>query len=106
MRTSKPITVTFGKQQASVDAQLASGACESASEIVRTALRALDSEGCVERRIREALDDSRPSVSMDEVFYRIEQTCGANENHESMKYRVELEPHAEADVSDIYEVHS
>jgi antitoxin ParD1/3/4 len=42
MRTSKPITVTLGRQQASVDARLASGAYDSASEVMRAALRALD----------------------------------------------------------------
>ncbi|WP_367210642.1 type II toxin-antitoxin system ParD family antitoxin [Mesorhizobium sp.] len=42
MRTSKPITVTLGRQQSSVDNRLASGAYDSASEVIRAALRALD----------------------------------------------------------------
>ncbi len=78
MRSSKPITVTLGKQQASIDARLASGAYESASEVVRAALRALDREEAalndiLRRKIQEALDDPRPSVPMDEVFDRIER---------------------------------
>ena len=35
MRKSKPITVTLGKQQGSVDRRLASGLYDSASEVIR-----------------------------------------------------------------------
>lgn len=44
MRSSRPITVTLGKHQASIDARLASGTYDSASEVVRAGLRALDRE--------------------------------------------------------------
>lgn len=72
MRTSKPITVTLGKQQQSVDARLASGAYDSASEVMRAALRALDREEQVvnevlRARIRASIDDPRPSLRADEA---------------------------------------
>jgi len=73
MRTSKPITVTLGKQQRSVDARLASGAYDSASEVIRAALRALDREEegineIMRAKVREAMDDPRPDIPADEVF--------------------------------------
>lgn len=77
MRSSKPITVTLGKQQAILDAQLASGEYESASEVVRAALRALDREERLRAErwrlmIKESLDDPRPDIPADEVFEEIE----------------------------------
>ena len=76
MRTSKPVTVTLGKQHAILDARLASGNYESASEVVRAALRALDREEAVlqdimREKIRESLADPRPDVSGDAVFARL-----------------------------------
>jgi len=76
MRSSKPITVTLGKQQAILDAQLASGEYESASEVVRAGLRALEREerGVTEymkRRIEAAMIDPRPSIPAEEAFERI-----------------------------------
>lgn len=76
MRTSKPITVTLGKQQASLDAWLRSGEYESASEVVRAGLRALEREKAaldelMLRKIQEALHDPRPDVSIDEAFGRV-----------------------------------
>ncbi|MER9586477.1 type II toxin-antitoxin system ParD family antitoxin [Mesorhizobium sp. M0276] len=72
MRTSKPITVTLGKQQQSVDARVESGAYDSASEVMRAALRALDREEqavneVMRARIRASIDDPRPSLSADEA---------------------------------------
>lgn len=77
MRSSKPITVTLGKQQAFLEDRLASGEYESASEIVRAGLRALEREERLRneswrRMIQESLDDPRPDVSADEVFAEIE----------------------------------
>ena len=76
MRSSKPITVTLGPQQASVDARLKSGAYGSASEILRTALRALDREEAalddlLRRKVEAALADPRPSVPAEDVFSRL-----------------------------------
>ncbi|MGX5805105.1 type II toxin-antitoxin system ParD family antitoxin [Bradyrhizobium sp. Arg314] len=72
MRTSKPITVSLGKQQQSVDARLASGAYESASEVMRAALRALDREeeainAVLRARIKASIEDPRPSLTADEA---------------------------------------
>lgn len=72
MRSSKPITVTLGKQQQSVDTRVASGAYASASEVMRAALRALDREEqamneVLRARIRASIDDPRPSVTADEA---------------------------------------
>ncbi|RWN46987.1 MAG: type II toxin-antitoxin system ParD family antitoxin [Mesorhizobium sp.] len=73
MRTSKPITVTLGRQQSGVDARLASGAYDSASEVMRAALRALDREeqtiaAIMRAKVQEALDDPRPDIPAEEIF--------------------------------------
>lgn len=78
MRTSRPLTVTLGEQQQSVDARLESGRYSSASEILRAALRALDREDAaleeiMRAKIVEALADPRPTVTMEEVFDRLER---------------------------------
>ncbi|MGV2098148.1 type II toxin-antitoxin system ParD family antitoxin [Rhizobium sp. 21-4511-3d] len=78
MRTSKPITVTLGSQQKSLDARLDSGEYSSASEVMRAALRALDREDAalneiIRRKIEEAIDDPAPDIDADTVFDRIEQ---------------------------------
>ena len=76
MRSSKPITVTLGRQQKSLDARLESGAYGSASEVLRAALRALDREEdaineIMNQKISEALDDPRPDIDSETVFDRI-----------------------------------
>ncbi len=76
MRTSKPITVTLGKQQALLDNRLQSGAYESASEVIRAGLRALDREEAalneiMRAKIREAIDDPRPDIPAADVFARL-----------------------------------
>jgi antitoxin ParD1/3/4 len=73
MRSSKPITVTLGKQQHLLDARLQSGAYESASEVLRAALRALDREedamnAVMRAKIREALNDPNPDIPAEDVF--------------------------------------
>jgi antitoxin ParD1/3/4 len=78
MRTSKPISVTLGKQQENLDALLATGEYESASEVVRAGLRALERERhaldeLMRLKIKEALDDPRPSVPMEEAFARLRE---------------------------------
>lgn len=73
MRTSKSITLTLGKQQQVLDSFVASGDYDSASEAVRAALRALEREKealdeIMRAKIREAIDDPRPSVPAATVF--------------------------------------
>ena len=76
MRTSKPITVTLGSQQASLEARLKSGEYESASEVIRAALRALDREEAaleeiLRRKVEASLADSRASIPAEDVFSRL-----------------------------------
>ncbi|MBX4927768.1 type II toxin-antitoxin system ParD family antitoxin [Rhizobium binae] len=78
MRSSKPITVTLGSQQKSLDARLQSGAYSSASEVIRAALRALDREEdaineIMRQKIREAIDDPGSDIDADTVFERLER---------------------------------
>jgi antitoxin ParD1/3/4 len=76
MRKSKPITVTLGKQQDSVDRRLASGLYDSASEVIRAAVRALDREEAaidevMRQKIRASLADPRADIPAEDVFTRI-----------------------------------
>ena len=78
MRTSRPVTVTLGKQQSILDASLASGAYESASEVVRAALRALSREDelmneVMAEKIRTSMQDARPDIRMNEVFAKLRE---------------------------------
>jgi antitoxin ParD1/3/4 len=76
MRTSKPISVTLGRQHASLERRLKSGQYENASEVLRQALRALDREESVldellRDKIKAAMADPRPSVPAANVFKRL-----------------------------------
>lgn len=76
MRTSKPITVTLGPQQAGVNVRVKSGAYGSASEVMRAALRALDREEAaleeiLRRKVEASLADPRPSIPAEDVFARL-----------------------------------
>lgn len=76
MRTSKPISVTLGPMQASLQKRLKSGDYDNASEILRSALRALDrEEAAIEDHLRAkvatALADPRKSVPAADVFERL-----------------------------------
>lgn len=78
MSISKPLTVTLGEQQQSLDTRLQSGEYASASDVVRAGLRALDREDAardeyMRAKIREALDYDGPDFSADEVFDEIER---------------------------------
>lgn len=78
MRSSKPITVTLGSQQKSLEARLESGAYSSASEVIRAALRALDREEdaineIMRLKIREAIDDPGSDIDADLLFERLER---------------------------------
>lgn len=75
-RTSRPITVTLGELQESVEARVQSGAYASASEVMRAAVRALDREETAQtewlrRQIDEALADPRPPSPVRDVFNRL-----------------------------------
>jgi len=74
MRTSKPITVSLGKQQQVLDTLLASGDYDTASEALRAGLRALERERemmdeVMRAKIQEAIDDPRPSIPANAVFH-------------------------------------
>jgi antitoxin ParD1/3/4 len=76
MRRSKPISVTLGPQQASLDARIKSGEYASASEVIRSALRALDREDAafdefLRAKVDAAIKDPRPSVPAADVFRRL-----------------------------------
>lgn len=76
MRTSKPITVTLGPQQASLEARLKSGEYASASEVMRAALRALDRQDAalddyLRAKVHASVNDPRPSVPAADVFKRL-----------------------------------
>jgi antitoxin ParD1/3/4 len=76
MRSSKPISVTLGPQQASLEARLKSGEYASASEVMRSALRALDRQDAafdeyLRARVQASLADPRPSLPAADVFKRL-----------------------------------
>jgi len=77
-RTSRPITVTLGELQESVETRVKSGTYASASEVIRAAVRALDREEAavndwLRRRVEEALADPRPSVPVREAFKQLRE---------------------------------
>jgi antitoxin ParD1/3/4 len=77
MRSAKPLTVTLGSQRDAIDERVRSGGYESASEVIRAALRALDREeqalaSIMRVKIDEALADGRPGHPAEEVFSRLE----------------------------------
>jgi antitoxin ParD1/3/4 len=76
MRTSKPISVTLGPQQASLERRLQSGQYDNASEVLRQALRALDREEAMldevlREKVKASMADARPSVPAADVFKRL-----------------------------------
>ena len=58
MRTSKPISVTLGPQQTSLEKRLRSGQYNNASEVLR-------------QKVEAAMADKRPSVPAEDVFKRL-----------------------------------
>jgi len=76
MRSSKPIAVTLGPQLASLEARLKSGEYGSASEVMRSALRALDWQDAalddyLRAKVQASVKDPRPSVPAADVFKRL-----------------------------------
>jgi len=76
MRTSKPISVTLGPQQRSLERRLKSGEYSSASEVLRHALRALDREDAaldefLRDKVKASMADPRPSVPAGDAFKRL-----------------------------------
>jgi antitoxin ParD1/3/4 len=77
MATTKPISVELGPQQAILQRQLESGLYENASEVVRDALRLMESRDAVfdewlRGEVKASLADKRPSVPAEDVFTGIE----------------------------------
>ncbi len=75
-RTSRPITVTLGELQNSVETRVKSGTYASASEVLRAAVRALDREEAalnewLRKKVDEALADPRPNIPAREVFRQL-----------------------------------
>lgn len=75
-RTSSPLTVTLGALKKRVDARVRSGSYASASEVLRSALRALDREDAAIRdalraEIERSLNDPRPNIPAEDVFAKL-----------------------------------
>ncbi len=76
MRTSRPISVTLGPLQASLERRLQSGQYGNASEVLRSALRALDREEALldeilREKVKASMADKRPGIPADDVFKRL-----------------------------------
>jgi antitoxin ParD1/3/4 len=76
MRTSKPISVTLGRQHDSLERRLKSGLYDNASEVLRHALRALDREEAMldevlREKVKASMADGRRSVPAGDVFKRL-----------------------------------
>jgi antitoxin ParD1/3/4 len=81
VRTSKPLTVTLGPMQASLEKRLKSGNYDNASEILRSALRALDREEAaiddhLRAKVAASLADSRKGIPAADVFKRLRALHG------------------------------
>ena len=75
-RANKPISVTLGPFAEKVERRVKEGRYASASEVIRDGLRALDREDelfdqILREKIREALADPRPPISLEEAFDRL-----------------------------------
>jgi len=77
MRTSKPISVTLGPLQASVNRRLATGQYDSASEVLRAGLRALEREEAalddlLRQKVLASIANKKPNIPAEAVFKRLE----------------------------------
>lgn len=73
---AKAISVTLGEMTSHAERHIASGRFTSMSEVMRAGLRALDREeaaldALVQARVKEALEDSRPTVAMKDAFAQV-----------------------------------
>lgn len=73
--------VNLGRQRRVVEERIASGAYESADEVIQAALRALDREESETNQwlmqlAEESLADPRPSIAADEVFRSLRAKYG------------------------------
>ncbi len=80
-RASKPISVTLGPMQKSLERRLHSGMYDNASEVLRQALRALDREEALldevmRQKVKASMADPRPSVPAADVFKRLRSRHG------------------------------
>ncbi len=76
VRSAKPVTVTLGAMSEGASRRVATGQYASVSEVVRAGLRALDREETaldtiIKARVAEALADTRPAVSHEQVFEKL-----------------------------------
>jgi antitoxin ParD1/3/4 len=83
MAASKSITLTLGEEQQVLDAMVASGDYESASEAARAAIQALVRERTAVSdvwrvKIQEALEDPQADIPADDVFAEL------RDHHETM----------------------
>ena len=77
-RANKPISVTLGPFAEKVEKRVRDGQYASASEVIRDGLRALDREDelfdeILRAKVREALNDPRPSISSKEMREEIDR---------------------------------
>src|SRR3954470_1580480 len=77
MRSSRTHSVTLGPLEASLQRRLQSGDYDNASEVLRTALRALDREEAMldeilREKVRASMANKKPSIPADVVFQRLE----------------------------------
>src|SRR3954469_10074716 len=77
MRNSRTHSVTLGPLEASLQRRLESGEYDNASEVLRTALRALDREEAMldeilREKVRASMANKRPSIPAEVVFRRLE----------------------------------
>ena len=77
MRSRRTHSVTLGPLEASLQRRLQSGDYDNASEVLRTALRALDREEAMldeilREKVRASMANKKPSIPADVVFQRLE----------------------------------
>ena len=77
MSQPKAISIELGPQHAILQRQLETGHYENASEVLRDALKLMESRDAVfddwlREEVRTSLGDKRPSVPVDDVFRRLE----------------------------------